>query len=119
MLYSLIRTDRPIEHHAFLRVTSRAVKCGVTEAHRFRSDEDPLGIQAMEQITKAFTVLAYPVFLRHFEAVDEKQIGIDRVTAHLGDFFDLHLRSVEVGIEKAQSLARFTSFRQRLGACDQ
>src|SRR5215468_12513314 len=70
-LHSLVLPDRTVEYHALFGVPAGAIEKPATVAHTLRSDQNPLRVQAVEQITKPLAFLPNQVFSRHFYIVEE------------------------------------------------
>ena len=58
MLDALVLADGATEDDALFRIDRRAVKRIAAQADGFGTDQDAFGIEAVEQITKAFAFFA-------------------------------------------------------------
>ncbi|KRQ96847.1 hypothetical protein CQ10_29975 [Bradyrhizobium valentinum] len=85
MLDALILADRAIEHYALPGVARRAAQGVLSDPDGFDRDQDPLGIEAMQDVGKALSLLTDPVRIRNEEAIDEDGVGIHRLASHLGN----------------------------------
>ena len=65
MLYALILSDWTIEHHALARIFCRAAERILADSNRLHRDQDALGIEAVQNIRKALTLLADPILVRN------------------------------------------------------
>ena len=57
-LHALVLADRPVEHDALVRVARRALDEPAAVADALGGDQNPLGVQAVEQIAEALAFLA-------------------------------------------------------------
>ena len=73
--------------------------------HRFRRDQDALGIHAVQDIFEAAAFLAEAVLDRDLEILEEQFVGIDGLAAHLLDLVHRNPLAIEIGVEQAQALA--------------
>ena len=87
-LNSLVLTDRTSEHHPVVCVFAGSVDEPSTITHTLGRDQDPLGVQPVEQIAEPFTLLANPVLDRHLEIVEEDLRR--RVVDHGANRMDSH-----------------------------
>src|SRR5581483_3207065 len=71
-LDSLIGADRSSEHHPVGRVARSPLDEPAAVAERLRSHQDALGVPAVDDVPKAFPLLANEVCGRYFEIVDEE-----------------------------------------------
>src|SRR5215471_9415875 len=70
-LYSLVLTDRTVEYHALFGVAAGAIEKPAAVAHTLRSDQNPLRVQAVEQIAESLAFLPNQIFPRHFYIIEE------------------------------------------------
>ena len=59
------------------------------------------GIKPVQDVFEAAALFADAVRGRHFQAVDEQRVRIDRLAAHLFDLAHLDEAAVERGVEQA------------------
>ena len=102
MLDRLVLADRPVEHHALLRVLGGARHGAAPQPDELRRDQDALGIHAVQDVLEALALLADAIGLGHRQRVEEHLVRVDRVPAHLLDLAHLDVLAVEVGIEQRQ-----------------
>ena len=57
-LHALVLADRPAEHDALVRVARRALDEPAAVADALGGDQDPLGVQAVEDVAEALALLA-------------------------------------------------------------
>src|SRR5581483_2891060 len=88
-LEALVHPDRTPEYDALPPVADGATDRGAPEAQRLGGDQQPLGVEPIEQVREAPALLADAVGVRHLEVVDEQLVGVDGLAAHLRDRADL------------------------------
>ncbi len=69
MLNSLILTNGAVKHYAFICILCGTLECILTDAHRLDAYQYALGVQAVQQLTKALTFFADPIFQRHRQTI--------------------------------------------------
>jgi hypothetical protein len=79
VLDRLVLADRPTEDDALLRVAGGTVERGAPETDRLGGDQDALRVHAVQDVVKAFAVLADAVRNRHLQPVDKEKVRVDRV----------------------------------------
>ena len=104
------------EHHALLRVFRRALQGDEAEPHRLRRDQDPFGVQPVQDVFEAAPLLADAVLERHFQPVEEELVRIDRLAAHLLDLAHLDARAIEIRVEQAEPVGAAAHLVDRRGA---
>ena len=63
MLNGLVLTDGPVKHDPVLGILRGAAQGVLTNADGFGPDQDPLRIEAMQDIAKALALFADPVLV--------------------------------------------------------
>ncbi len=116
MLDGLVLPDRPAEHGALFGVIGCAPQRGAAETDRFGADQDALRIEAVEDVLEAAAFLADAILDRHFQAVDEHLVGVDRFATHLVDLAHFDEAAVERGVEQGQAVGRPASALDRRAA---
>src|SRR5215510_13409414 len=74
-LDSLILADRTIEYYSLLGITAGALDEPAAIANAFGGDQNALGVQAIEQITKTLAFFADEIFCGNFNIVKENLSG--------------------------------------------
>src|SRR5438876_954806 len=94
--------DRPAENHPVVAVAHRASQRDPAQAQRFRRDQHPLRVEAVQDVPEALPLLTDPVRLGHAQVVDEQLVRADRIAAHLPDRPDVNVVPVQVGEKERQ-----------------
>src|SRR5688572_21530743 len=74
-LNTLVLTDRPTEHDTFGGIASASIDEPAAIAHAFGGDENPFGIESIEDIREPLAFLAHQVLGRHLQILDEELGG--------------------------------------------
>ena len=82
---ALVLADRSAEHDALVGVVDRLGHRGPADAERLGGDQDPLGVQAVEQVPESLALLPDPPAHRHAQPVVAHLARHDGVAAELGD----------------------------------
>ena len=115
----LVLSDRAAEDDAFFRVADRFGNRGAADSDRFGGDQDALGIQAVEQAMKAAAFAADQIRRRHFQVVDEQQVGIDGGAAEFLELANFDRRRIELGEEQAHAVGFLADLLEGRGAREQ
>src|SRR5205823_6197048 len=75
-LQALVHADRTAEDDALLAVGDRAPERRAPDAQRLHGDEDPLGVQAVEDVLEALPLLPHAVLFGYVQVVDEELAGV-------------------------------------------
>lgn len=67
----LVFTDRPLKDNALARVFARLFHKPVAIANALGSNQNALGIKAVENVFKAHSLFANPILDRDFKIVDK------------------------------------------------
>src|SRR5260370_21277162 len=97
----LVLSDRASEDYAFLGVADRSCDCRASDSDCLGRDQDSFRIQPIEQAMKSTPLAANQIGARHFQIVDEEQIGIDRGAAKFLELANLACPPIKVGKEQA------------------
>ena len=81
----LVLADRAAEHHPLVGVGDRLVHRRPADAERLGGDQDPLRVEAVEQVPEALALLADAAADRHAQAVVAHLARHHGVAAELGD----------------------------------
>src|SRR5690606_20969517 len=119
MLDRLVLPDRPVEHDPLTGIVHGAGEGGAADADRLGGYQDPLRIEAVEQVVEALALFADQVFLLDLQPVDEELVRVHGLAAHLRDAADLDLVPVEVGIEQADAVHASLALLARRGPREQ
>src|SRR5919204_557909 len=103
-LHRLVRTDRLREDHPFSGVRRRLLDEPAGIANALRSDQDPLGVQAVEDFPEAVTFLTKQRLLGKSQISDEECIGLVIDHGLDGPNRDRIARGVEVDQEEAHAV---------------
>ena len=60
----MVLSNRPPKYDPFFCILTRACACGSPKADRFRGKKDPLWIQPVEYVGKAFAFFTDEIFIR-------------------------------------------------------
>src|SRR5262249_22567594 len=85
-LYALVLADGPVEHHALFRVAGRLVDEPVAVAYAFRGDERALGVQPIEYVLEAPTLVTDQVLGWHFQVLEKELVRL--LVRHVADRLD-------------------------------
>ena len=113
MLYTLILTDWSAENDALIGVIRGAPKRIPPDSDCFSGNQNPFGVQPVQDLTKSLAFFADQIPGRDRKPVDEQFVRVDTFAAHLFDFAHGDERSVKVGVKKAQSFCRFLDVLKR------
>lgn len=119
-LHALILADGAPEYHALARVIARPLDEPSTVADAFGGDERTLGVQAIEDVAKAFSLFADQALCRHLEIVEKEFVGL--VIDHIGDRPHGHALAdglAQVDEENGHAIGFPGDLRQRCGARQQ
>src|ERR1700733_3061476 len=119
MLDSLVLADRPIENDALAGVFRRAPQRILTDSDRLDTDQNTLGIEAVEDVAESLALFADPVRFRNEQPVDEDGVGIDRFAAHLRYAADLDLGTIQVGVKNSDTVGRTLDVLEARGSRQQ
>src|SRR4029079_5945428 len=112
----LVLANAAPEDPALARIARSAVQGGAAYPHRFRGDEDSLGVHAMQNKAKAVTLGANPIGNGNAHAVEKELVGIDSVAAHLVYGAVSRACAVESGVEKREALGAAFELMDRRSA---
>ena len=71
MLNILALANRAVEDNALRCIGCRTIERIMPDANRFRGNENPFGIEAMQDIRESTPLLADAIFARNEQVVDE------------------------------------------------
>ncbi len=91
-LHALVLADRAAEHLPLFRIGRHAVDEPVAVADAFRRDQDALGVEPIEDVAEALTLLADEVLGGNLEIVEEELVGL--VVDHVEDGPDGHAAAI-------------------------
>ncbi len=106
MLDSLVLADGSPEHDPLARILGGSPQGIPADADRFARHQDPLGVQAVQDILEPLPFLADAILLGHEQIVYEHRVGVHGVAAHLADAAHLHFGAVEIGVEQRHPVGR-------------
>src|SRR5229473_3704307 len=81
MLNALVHADRPVEHDAALRVSRSALKRDLAEPDRFRRDQNPLRIHAVQDVFETAPLFPKAILGGDFKILEEQFVGVDGLAA--------------------------------------
>lgn len=116
---ALVLPDGTAEDDPFAGVPHRRVEGRTADAQRLVGQQDPLGVQPVEQIPEALPLLADPPGGGHPQPVQDDLVGGDRVPAHLGDGPQPDGSGVQIGQEEGHAVGRLGHLLARGGAGDE
>jgi len=85
-LHTLVLPDRAVKHTALARVARAPVDEPAGVADAFGGNQCALGVQAIEDVLKAFAILTNQVVHRDLQILEEKLTGL--VVDHVADGLD-------------------------------
>ena len=84
-LHTLVLPDRPVEDHPLLGVIAGMLDEPTAVADAFGGDQDPLGVQAVEEVAEPAPLLADPILRGDPEIADRHRVGV--IIHHHADRF--------------------------------
>ena len=116
---ALVLADRPAEHHPLFRIGHSRTQGRTTDSNCLGGHQHPLGVEPVDEVAEALTLLAHTVDDWHVHIVVSGLAARHRIAAHLRDRHHAHSGRVLVDEEQGHSLGRFGAFLQRGGAGEQ
>src|SRR3954465_12864361 len=104
MLDSLVLADGPIKNDAFPCIIGRSLKCCCAETHRLGGDQNPLRIEAVQDVLESVTFFADTICDRYFQVVDKDLVRVNCFASHLRDLMRSNKGAVEIRIKQAETL---------------
>jgi hypothetical protein len=115
----LVLPDRAAEHDALAAVLDGSPHRGTADAERLRRDQDPLGVEPVEQVGEALALLADATAHRHTQTVVAHLARHHGVAAELRDRADVDLGPLQVDEQQGHPVGRLGALLARCGAHQQ
>ena len=103
---ALVLADRAAEDHPALRVLGGATQRDPADAQCLSRDQDPLGVEAVEDVAETLALLTDATVDRHAQPVVADLARHHGVAAHLGDRGDVDRRVLQVDQQQGHALGR-------------
>jgi len=96
----LVLANRATKNDALIGISRRFLKSRKAEADTLDRKQDPLRIQPLQEIFETSALFPDQMLFRHFQAINEERVTLDRLTAHFRDRIGFDLAAIKIGIEE-------------------